>query len=63
MPIFEYTCNACQKEFERLVFKGDDSNVACPACKSNEVTKKMSATSFMAGGLGGCASAPAQGFS
>ena len=32
MPIFEYVCNACQKEFEEIVL-GDEQPV-CPGCGS-----------------------------
>lgn len=31
MPIFEYRCTACGKQFEELVKKYDDA-VACPRC-------------------------------
>ncbi len=47
MPIFEYQCNTCSHEFEKLVFVGDEPDIACPKCDSHEVTKKMSAVSFM----------------
>ena len=38
MPIYEFECAKCHKEFEDLVL-GADSNVHCPVCKSNEVKK------------------------
>ncbi len=65
MPIFEYKCNKCKKEFEKLVFAGDDKDISCPECNSSKVAKKMSATSFMGGSsLGKCAAgAPGAGFS
>lgn len=31
MPIFEYKCGKCKKEFEELVF-GDGEDMKCPAC-------------------------------
>jgi putative FmdB family regulatory protein len=40
MPIFEYVCASCRRPFEELVL-GDES-VACPACRSRDVTKKFS---------------------
>jgi putative FmdB family regulatory protein len=40
MPIFEYECNQCKKEFEKLVFAGEDKNISCPECKSVDVVKK-----------------------
>jgi len=65
MPIYEYKCNKCKKEFEKLVFAGDDKDISCPECNSRKVAKKMSATSFMGGSsLGKCAAgAPSAGFS
>ena len=63
MPIFEYKCNQCEKEFEKLVFAGEEDNISCPECKSLEVVKKMSATSFMGIGLGKCATSSSKGFS
>ncbi|RLC19112.1 MAG: zinc ribbon domain-containing protein [Deltaproteobacteria bacterium] len=65
MPIYEYKCNKCKKEFEKLVFAGDDKDISCPECNSSKVVKKMSAASFMSGSsLGKCASgAPGAGFS
>ena len=65
MPIYEFVCQACQKEFEKLVFRQDDLDVTCPECRSENVQKVMSASSIMAGkGLGACVSSPASsGFS
>ena len=40
MPIFEYTCGKCGKEFEMLVFGG--RKVTCSACGSEDVKKKFS---------------------
>jgi len=63
MPIFEYTCHHCQKEFEKLVFAGDDKPIVCPDCKSADVVKKMSASSFMGASIGKCATSSPKGFS
>ena len=65
MPIYEYQCNACKKEFERLVFSGDDGrDIDCPECQSRDVSKKMSAASFMSSkGIGSCAAGSPKGFS
>lgn len=63
MPIFEYQCRQCEKEFERLVFAGEDKKVFCPVCKSPDVDKKMSASSFMGSSMGKCATPPGKGFS
>ena len=63
MPIFEYQCRECEKDFEKLVFAGEEPDISCPACKSRDVMKKMSAVSFMGPGIGKCATSPSKGFS
>jgi len=40
MPIYEYRCNACGCEFEKIV-RGQQQ-VCCSACASADVTTKMS---------------------
>ncbi len=63
MPIYEYQCNKCSKEFEKLIFKGEEDDITCPKCKSPDIVKKMSATSFMGSSIGTCASDAPKGFS
>ncbi len=41
MPIFEYHCQSCNHDFEKLVF-GRDPVVECPLCGQNKVEKLMS---------------------
>lgn len=41
MPIYEYHCAACGRDFERLV-RGD-TTITCPACESRKVERLMSA--------------------
>ena len=41
MPIFEYKCSDCHKNFEELVL-GSHSTVLCPECKSEKVEKQLS---------------------
>jgi putative FmdB family regulatory protein len=48
MPIYEYRCKKCKKEFEALV-RADDP-VACPACSSKRVEKLLSTFSAVATG-------------
>lgn len=48
MPIYEFHCNDCNKDFEELV-RLSDPTAACPACGSRNVKKKMSACAFKTG--------------
>jgi putative FmdB family regulatory protein len=41
MPIFEYKCQQCDKDFEKLVY-GSNPEIFCPQCGSNDVNKKFS---------------------
>jgi putative FmdB family regulatory protein len=40
MPIFEYECTQCHNSFELLM--RSDTRVACPACSSERVVRKLS---------------------
>ncbi|UCF86060.1 MAG: zinc ribbon domain-containing protein [Desulfobacteraceae bacterium] len=62
MPIYEYKCLNCEKEFETLVFGGDDK-VSCPHCKRDKLERLMSTCGFKssesftpASGSSGCSS-------
>jgi putative FmdB family regulatory protein len=50
VPIYEYVCMDCQRSFERYV-KAWGEPVACDACQSGNVEKKLS--TFAMGGLSG----------
>lgn len=61
MPIYEYACQSCGREFETLVRGG--STPACPACQSTQLEKRLSvfatahaesAAPAMAGPCGTC---------
>ncbi|OGW62395.1 MAG: hypothetical protein A2V83_08375 [Nitrospirae bacterium RBG_16_64_22] len=43
MPIYEYRCQACGNEFEKLILgsSGGDG-VSCPSCGGSDVAKKLS---------------------
>ncbi len=41
MPIYEFKCDDCGKEFEELVF-GSEPDVPCPACGSKKTARLMS---------------------
>lgn len=49
MPMYEFTCQQCEKDFEELVFS-DDEVVECPSCRSTTVMRKISAFAFKSGG-------------
>lgn len=52
MPIFDFQCDSCGHEFEKLVLKSDAPAPACVACSSTEVTKQVSAPGFRLSGSG-----------
>jgi putative FmdB family regulatory protein len=43
MPIYEYKCRECQKEYEEIVPLDEQTAPPCPSCHSAHVEKKMSA--------------------
>ena len=44
MPIYEFRCEECGKEFERFVLSYSQiKDVKCPECGSGNVVKKVSA--------------------
>ena len=57
MPIYEYHCDACNKDFEELIF-GDDLP-ACPHCGARATRRLMSRCAFSTGGATAESSAPA----
>jgi putative FmdB family regulatory protein len=43
MPIFEFVCTDCGEPFEELVMSsGRTDDLICPACHSQNITKKIS---------------------
>lgn len=42
MPIYEFKCEECGRQFEQVVFGAEGDHVTCPACKSEKTTKMMS---------------------
>jgi putative FmdB family regulatory protein len=51
MPIYEYRCLKCSKDFEAMQKFSDAPVKACPAC-GGMVKKKMSSSSFQLKGSG-----------
>lgn len=48
MPLYEYTCSACQQQFEVLV-RGDE-RPACPECGGTRLEKLLSVPAAHTGG-------------
>lgn len=52
MPIYEYQCQACEFEFEKLQKISDPVLVDCPQCHQPSLKKKISAAGFRLSGGG-----------
>lgn len=48
MPVYEYRCGACGREFERYLPSAATA-VACPACQSANVKRTLSVVAFKTG--------------
>jgi putative FmdB family regulatory protein len=43
MPIYEYKCEGCGKEYEQMRRMADaDNSLECPDCRSSSVTRQLS---------------------
>jgi len=65
MPIYEYNCPDCGKDFETLVL-GPKEKVRCPKCASKKVRRRLSCFSLSGGDAGASkkgSCAPSGGFS
>ncbi len=58
MPIYEYACAACGKEFEQLIRESSPAP-ECPDCQSTDLRKKVSAFAALTGSLAGGRELPA----
>jgi putative FmdB family regulatory protein len=54
MPIYEYKCNECGDEFEKLIFDASKDNPPCPSCGSKHTTRKVSAFGSVSSGGTSC---------
>ena len=54
MPIYVYTCESCEAEFEKIVpiSKRESTSFFCPECGGNEIQRAMSRSSFSLKGGG-----------
>ena len=50
MPIYEYKCNGCGKDFETLVMGSFVPQ--CPDCKSEDLARQMSRCGFVSKSAG-----------
>jgi putative FmdB family regulatory protein len=41
MPIYEYVCDACQAQFEKIVIN-KQQEISCPKCASKKATIQLS---------------------
>ena len=47
MPIYEYECRSCSKEFQFLVMNaGDEKTMVCPECRGQDLRRVMSRVAF-----------------
>lgn len=49
MPIYEFCCDECGREFEELV-RSSEEKVFCPGCQSPSVRRQMSRVAFKSSG-------------
>ena len=52
MPIYEYQCQDCEHELEKLQKLSDDPLTDCPECGKSALKKKISAAGFRLKGGG-----------
>ncbi|MCB1583624.1 MAG: zinc ribbon domain-containing protein [Marinicella sp.] len=52
MPIYEYQCQSCGHELEKLQKISDAPLTDCPACDTDQLVKKISAAGFRLKGTG-----------
>lgn len=58
MPIFEYECTSCGKEFE-LLLRNSSHTPECPGCSGTDLRKKLSAFAAITGAASARAELPA----
>ena len=47
MPIYEYQCMACERQFQSLVMKNEDEeSLLCPECSSPNLKKLISRVAY-----------------
>ena len=59
MPIFEYRCADCERDFEAFVTA--DRKAECPACQGSNLVKQLSSPGMVASSNGSAKPAMAMG--
>lgn len=59
MPLYEYICRDCQRQFETLVTR--ERQPECPACHSQALDKQLSVFAVSTRGGDGAAAVPSFG--
>ncbi|HEU4867943.1 MAG TPA: zinc ribbon domain-containing protein [Actinomycetota bacterium] len=49
MPIYEFRCSACEKEFETLISSAKVDEATCPSCGAGRPRRLMSVIAGMGG--------------
>jgi putative FmdB family regulatory protein len=62
MPIYEYICDDCQTEFEKLVLN-KQQEIACPKCASKKATIQLSVFATSNGSANGASAKSPKSFS
>jgi putative FmdB family regulatory protein len=62
MPIYEYICDDCQAEFEKLVLN-KQQEIACPKCASKKATIQLSVFATSNGSANGSSAKPSTSLS
>jgi putative FmdB family regulatory protein len=50
MPIYEFKCNNCGKNFEHLQLGPEEKMLNCPHCQSDQIEKRFSSFATPKGG-------------
>ena len=49
MPIYEYRCRSCEKQFQYLIIKrGEEAGLECPRCGGRELKRLISRVAYHA---------------
>jgi putative FmdB family regulatory protein len=59
MPLFEYACRSCDREFETLVRASETPE--CPACGGTDLERRLSVFAAHTNGSSGADAMPAAG--